>query len=680
MPDPQTTMKLTLGKQISLGFGVLIAITVILGGIAIFNMNKVKSGAESLDQAYVPEVKAANEVERSAQKTMYEMRGYVYTDEKNFLENTKTRLTEVKKNAQLAKEHGQKYQLSLLIKNAELAEAKANEYESLIAQTVAKNADMDKNIADMAQAAGEYMKVCNDFLAIQYDALKEDTEKVIEKINGGTATAEATTDLDKKVNERAWKIKIVSAIIDLGNNVRMENWKAQKNRDVESFKKAMKVFEQVNAKLDELKAKTVQEANLKQIATCRAAGAAYLANMQVFLENWIAREDLLRQLRQTGNDVLAVAEETALSGITETQNIAANSSSALAGASNILVVGLLCAFAISAVLGTFIVMGITKAISAIIQGLNDASLQVAAAAGQVSASSQQLAQGASEQAAGIEETSSSLEEFASMTKQNAGNANEANTIMTDTTHVVGDANESMKQLASSMDDISKQSAETQKIIKTIDEIAFQTNLLALNAAVEAARAGEAGAGFAVVADEVRNLAMRAADAAKNTSNLIEGSVKKIEVGTNLVGKTAGAFEKVEEGSTKSSALVGNIASASDQQAQGIDQINNAVAEMDKVVQNNAASAEECASAAEELNAQAETMKGYVQELVELVGSKVQRHAPEHAIHMPKPPVDHAIITPESVKREAAKDTNGKAHTETRSRLGRRNEKNMTFRS
>jgi len=206
-----------------------------------------------------------------------------------------------------------------------------------------------------------------------------------------------------------------------------------------------------------------------------------------------------------------------------------------------------------------------------------------------------------------------------MTKQNADNAQQANTLMTETGKLIEEANASMKDLTRSMSEITRASEETGKIIKTIDEIAFQTNLLALNAAVEAARAGEAGAGFAVVADEVRNLAMRAAEAAKNTANLIEDTVKKVKVGSDVVGRTNEAFSKMATSSKKVSELVSEIAAASSEQAQGIEQINKAVAEMDKVVQKNAASAEESASAAEEMNAQAETMKGFVVELMTLVG-------------------------------------------------------------
>jgi len=266
----------------------------------------------------------------------------------------------------------------------------------------------------------------------------------------------------------------------------------------------------------------------------------------------------------------------------------------------------------------FFARSISKPVNAVIEGLNEGADQVASASGQVSSAGQSLAEGASEQAASIEETSSSLEEMSSMTQQNADNANQADTLMQEANTVVDQANTSMDELTTSMVEISKASDETSKIIKTIDEIAFQTNLLALNAAVEAARAGEAGSGFAVVADEVRNLAMRAADAAKNTAGLIEDTVKKINDGTAIVTRTNEAFDKVSESTTKVGELVAEISAASKEQSQGIGQVNTAVAEMDKVVQQNAANAEESASAAEEMNAQAEQMKGMVGDLVLLV--------------------------------------------------------------
>jgi methyl-accepting chemotaxis protein len=264
----------------------------------------------------------------------------------------------------------------------------------------------------------------------------------------------------------------------------------------------------------------------------------------------------------------------------------------------ILLIGIgLCLVAIGSALLIRVTSDVTKRITHLASTLFENSKQFMDRASEVNRISQSLAEGASEQAAAIEETSSSIEEMASMTKQNADNANQANTLMAETSQVVSQADHAMIELTGSMKDITTASEETAKIIKTIDEIAFQTNLLSLNAAVEAARAGEAGAGFAVVANEVRSLAMRASDAAKNTANLIEGSVRKINKGSDIVMKTNEAFAKVTAGAKKVGELVGEISAASNEQAQGVEQINKAITEMDKVVQNNAGSAEESASAA-----------------------------------------------------------------------------------
>jgi len=294
---------------------------------------------------------------------------------------------------------------------------------------------------------------------------------------------------------------------------------------------------------------------------------------------------------------------------------------------NTIIVGVILFALLASLLAYLAARNISSPIQMAVEKISVSSDQIASASSQVASSSQVLAEGTSEQAAAVEETSSSLEEMSSMTKTNAENASAANALMMEAKEIVARAEKSMKQLTQSMLDISRASEETSKIVKTIDEIAFQTNLLALNAAVEAARAGEAGAGFAVVADEVRNLAIRAAEAAKNTASLIEGTVSKVKEGTGLLDDTNKNFVEVAKSATKVAELVGEIAAASREQAQGIEQVSKAVAEMDKVVQENAASAEESASAAEEMSSQAALLKEVVEELQSLIGGKTSSSLP-----------------------------------------------------
>ena len=269
---------------------------------------------------------------------------------------------------------------------------------------------------------------------------------------------------------------------------------------------------------------------------------------------------------------------------------------------------------------------IVRPLTATINNLGLASEQTSSAAGQVSSASQSLAEGASEQAASIEETSASLEELSSMTKRNAENAQKANDLAKEARLAADKGAADIQTMSAAMGAIKVSSDDISKIIKTIDEIAFQTNILALNAAVEAARAGEAGMGFAVVADEVRNLAQRCAQAAKETAGKIEGAITRTGQGVEICSQVTQTLNDIVLKVRQVDELVTEVAGASSEQTQGITQINTAIAQMDKVTQSNAASAEECAAAAEELNAQSITTKQSVTELMELVGGQ-----PHHAI-------------------------------------------------
>jgi methyl-accepting chemotaxis protein len=311
--------------------------------------------------------------------------------------------------------------------------------------------------------------------------------------------------------------------------------------------------------------------------------------------------------------------------------------------------GLGVALGLGAVLAFVIIRGVNKALNRIAGTLGEGSEQVASAAGQVSASSQGIAQGASEQAAALEETTSALEEMSSMTRKNAETAQQAATLSAETKTASDKGNQAMTRMAAAINEIQGSATETAKIIKVIDEIAFQTNLLALNAAVEAARAGEAGKGFAVVAEEVRNLAMRSAEAAKNTSALIEQSVQNARNGVGISGEVAKTLEEITAAASKVSALVGEIAAASQEQSQGIGQVNTAVSQMDKVTQSNAAGAEESAAASEELSSQAEQLKGVVGELLVLVGGAGARSAqPTRVAHRTVPARAAGVGEPQPV--------------------------------
>ena len=300
----------------------------------------------------------------------------------------------------------------------------------------------------------------------------------------------------------------------------------------------------------------------------------------------------------------------------EAQSLALSTLSQLlwwtAGASGLLAI-------MSLVVSVLLSRSITRPIQAAIERQSLATKRVQATAREIADSSQRLARGASEHAASLQETSSSLEEMSAMTRQNAENAGQVNRLTLEARAAADAGAGDMQAMRRSMDDIRVSSGDIAKIIRTIDEIAFQTNILALNASVEAARAGEAGVGFAVVADEVRNLAQRSAQAAKDTGAGIETALGKIGLGVQLSDKVAGNLQQIVEAVRKVAELAAQVASASKEQSQGIEQVNGAVLHMDEVTQADAATAAEGAIAAKDLNAEAETLRATVADLANLVG-------------------------------------------------------------
>ena len=457
------------------------------------------------------------------------------------------------------------------------------------------------------------------------------------------------------VTQELTKITLINDVIDLGNMIRILNFKAQALGDADQMSKALPYFSKIGNKLDLLESITSLNADLEQLSIIRQAGNIYRESMETYLGGWQSLSDTDKQREAVGRELLRLAHQTAERGVSQTQKTAENSVTLLNFSIMVMLIGLAVALFLGIVLAVTITRAVTRPVKftagavqsaasgdftlqlsdkllrrgdelgqmlrdvqMMVDNLNNtmselqmAAETVATTAVEMSQGSQDLSEHAQRQASAIEETASTIEQMTATVKQNAANARLANDLAGKTASMAQEGGASVKRTVEAMNQVTESSKKISDIINVVNEIAFQTNLLALNAAVEAARAGEAGRGFAVVAGEVRNLAGRSASAAKEIQELIGDSVGKVEMGNEMVAESGRLLADIIENVQGVADAVAEITSASQEQAVGIEQVNRAMNEMDHGVQQNAALVEEAAASAEEMAAAAEQVRSQV---------------------------------------------------------------------
>ncbi len=610
-----------IGMKIGGGFGLLILIACILGGIAVVNMTTIKTESTILSKQYVPEIELSNSVERNAMKVMYAMRGYGFTEESEYLDAAMDRMKRLEEQIINSRALGEKADQLVKLKGAiDGIDGNVKHYKDLIADTKKSVAAIGRNRSALDAAAAVFVENSAAFIENQHRALE-------------TELTQQTGQ--EELAQRHQKIILSTGILNLGNTVRVAAFKSQALRDPRVIEDAMAHFDVMTNNLTQIRRITFKDVDIEALDRIQTAANDYKAAMLGLLKNWRELQEMGDQRTKTGNEVLLQSETLAKAAVEGTTKIADTAINTLAASRMVMIIGLVVALLLGILIAYFISNAITRPIleavsvanrmadgdlmvdisvdsrdetgqmlksmqrmvgkiKNVVADIRTASENVAAGSQQMSAGSEEMSQGATEQAASAEEASSSMEQMAANIKQNADNALQTEKIALQSADKAQNGGQAVQETVVAMKDIAEK-------INVIEEIASKTDLLALNAAIEAARAGEHGKGFAVVASEVRKLAEHSRTAAAEISKLSKSSVDIAEDAGRMLVELVPEIQKTAE-------LVQEISAASNEQNAGAEQINQAIQQLDQVIQQNAGAAEEMSSTAEELASQAEQLQ------------------------------------------------------------------------